>query len=744
MKRKVQAQNYFEKVGQVHLHLPEKNPLPSNIPLLTKGFVGRMEELNKLLRLKADGTTAFVLWGMGGVGKTQLAYKFIQEIKNEFDAHIKVDMNGLTQPITATQAMFEVIKSFSPEVSVNLNNAEIERQYSLFINKHKTLILLDNAKDGFQVSTLNVQNSLLVITSRENLVVDGGETIRVEQLSEEDAQGLLLSIVKERRLFGNRDQELAELVGRLPLALKPLAILLQRRLIDIDELIEAYKLEKKSLELQDPLREGLTIRAVFSLSERFLDEELKKFWLQVGVFPSDFEVEGAAFVSRTEPARSKKNLRILTSKSLTELIELNLLEPSHTLQRERYRLHDLIRDYVRDKIDPDEFRQLQHLHSTYYGEFVSRLNNPTLENLTRFDLERVNIENGFDWVRDKVKDDNALASLGINYTGYTVGILFLRLHFRECLKWLEAGLVAARQIGFRRGEGARLGNLASVFWSLGQYRKAIECNEQALAISIGINDLRSKSSILGNLGSAYTRMGEYREAVEYYEQALAIARELKNQKGEASNLGNLGNVYMNVGEYQKALEYTEQALAISVEIGDLQIKSNSIGNLGGVFWSLGDYQKAIGYYEQGLAMTREMKDLRGEANYLGNLGGAHKKLGNFQLAIGYYEQALTITRKTEDRQGEGMWLGSLGVAHKNLGNYQQAIKYYQQGLTISKEIGDRNNEGNCLGNLGNVYKILGEKEKAKALLQKAVVILESISSPNAKIFRGHLTDLENQ
>src|ERR1700749_712372 len=256
--------------------------LPSNIPLLTKGFVGRRNELRELLRLKDRGTSAFVLCGMGGVGKTQLALRFIQEVKSEFDAHIKVDMKGLSQPVTATQAMFEVVKSFAPETSVNLSDSEIESQFSYFVNKYKTIILLDNAKDEFQISTLNLQNSFLVITSRENLIIDGGETRRVDVLSEEDAQDLLYSIVKESRLFKSRDKELAELVGKLPLALKPLAVLLQRRFIDIDELIEEYKFEKKRLQLKDPLREGLTIRAVFSLSERFLDEELKKFWLQIG------------------------------------------------------------------------------------------------------------------------------------------------------------------------------------------------------------------------------------------------------------------------------------------------------------------------------------------------------------------------------------------------------------------------------------------------------------------------------
>ena len=360
------AENTSKLLKQVSLSLP------SNIPLLTKGFVGRREELKDLLRLKDRGTTAFVLWGMAGVGKTQLALRFIQEVRNEFDAHIRVDLRGLTDPLTATQIMFEVVKEFDREASVNLSDSQIASRFSFFINKHKTILFFDNAKDEFQFSTLNIQNCFLIVTSRENLLMDGGETKKIGVLSEEDAQDLLFSIANER-LFKGRDKELAELVGRLPIALKPLASLLAKRLIDIEDLIKEYKLERKSLELKDPLQGGFTIQAVFALSERFLDEELKKFWVRIGVFPSDFDIGAAAFVSGTEPADSKKKLRRLTSKSLAELIELNLIERDKTIEVERYRLHDLVRAYVQDKIDKVELQTLQKLHASYFARLLKPL-----------------------------------------------------------------------------------------------------------------------------------------------------------------------------------------------------------------------------------------------------------------------------------------------------------------------------------------------------------------------------------
>ena len=63
-------------------------------------------------------------------------------------------------------------------------------------------------------------------------------------------------------------------------------------------------------------------------------------------------------------------------------------------------------------------------------------------------------------------------------------------------------------------------------------------------------------------------LGEYDKAREYLEKALAIRVEIGDKEGEAADYGNLGTVFQSLGEYVKAREYLEKALAIRVEIGD--------------------------------------------------------------------------------------------------------------------------------------------------------------------------------
>ncbi|MFM6738492.1 MAG: tetratricopeptide repeat protein, partial [Microcystis panniformis] len=131
---------------------------------------------------------------------------------------------------------------------------------------------------------------------------------------------------------------------------------------------------------------------------------------------------------------------------------------------------------------------------------------------------------------------------------------------------------------------------------------------------------------LTSLGNVYYSLGEYQKAIEFYQQSLAIFREIGDRGGEAKSYGNLGNAYGSLGEYQKAIEFNQQSLAIEREIGDRGGEAKSYNNLGNVYYSLGEYQKAIEFHQQSLAILREIGDRRGEANAWFNLGVTYDKL----------------------------------------------------------------------------------------------------------------------
>ena len=61
----------------------------------------------------------------------------------------------------------------------------------------------------------------------------------------------------------------------------------------------------------------------------------------------------------------------------------------------------------------------------------------------------------------------------------------------------------AIEIGDRRGQGAAYENLGNDYRSLGDYRRAINCQEKHLKIAIEIGDRGGEGAAYGNLGKAY-------------------------------------------------------------------------------------------------------------------------------------------------------------------------------------------------------------------------------------------------
>ena len=88
----------------------------------------------------------------------------------------------------------------------------------------------------------------------------------------------------------------------------------------------------------------------------------------------------------------------------------------------------------------------------------------------------------------------------------------------------------------------------------------------------------------------FQSFGEYDKAKEYNEKALAMRREI-DRPGEAADYGKLVTLFRSLDEYDKAKEYHEKALAMRRETGDRPGEAVRYGNLGSVFQSLGEYSK---------------------------------------------------------------------------------------------------------------------------------------------------------
>ena len=225
-----------------------------------------------------------------------------------------------------------------------------------------------------------------------------------------------------------------------------------------------------------------------------------------------------------------------------------------------------------------------------------------------------------------------------------------------------------------------------MFASLGEYDKAREYLQKALAIRIEIGDRAGEGSSYGSLGSLFLSIGEYERAREYLKKALAISIEIGDRQGEASSYGSIGIVFRSLGEYDKAKEYHKKALAIRIEIGDRQGEASSYGNIGTVFQSLGKLDKARHYHEKALAIRIEIGDRTGEATDYGNLGAMYQSLGENDMAETSLERALSISQETGDLDCQFKTLCNLTVVKLCQGKMEEAFDCLRLCVNKSEDL----------------------------------------------------------
>ena len=652
---------------------------------------------------------------MPGIGKTALAniagYALLGDYPN---AQLFIELGANSPaPLSPAQALTQCLRAFDPQSKLPDDEPSLRNLYLSALQGKRALVILDDARDDAHVAPLlPPPGSAAIITSRHALRT--GTPLPLDVLPRAESIKLLCSFTDR---VGKYADSLAGLCGDLPIALTVAGGYLK--------VYESKPVQDYFTELQCLDRvQRLQVDTLFDYSYRALTPAQQAAFQSLAIMPADFDRPAALAVIGTGDAGAD---------ALDELVALNLLQ--YDTKAQRFRWHDLLRQFARSYMDDTGAYAAASRHSMHYSTMLRQADALYREGnasfalgLALYDQESAHLQVGQAWAASHASEDVVAAQLCNDYPDAGIYVLFLRLHPHERIQWLTAAASAAQKLHDRSAKGVHLGNLGSAFADLGDARKAIEYHEQALSIAREVGDRRGEGTALGNLGNAYADLGDARKAIEFYEHRLMIACEIGDRRGEGTVQGNLGNAYAQLGDARKAIGFYEQQLKIACEIGDRRGEGAALGNLGLAYARLGDARKAIDFYQQQLKITREIGDRHGEGNALGNLGNAYARLGDARKAIEYHEQRLALAREIGDRRGEGNARGNLGNAYADLGNARKAIECHEQHLVIARETSDRYSEGQALGNLGNAYAQMGDTRKAIENQEQCLVIAREIGN----------------
>jgi tetratricopeptide (TPR) repeat protein len=140
----------------------------------------------------------------------------------------------------------------------------------------------------------------------------------------------------------------------------------------------------------------------------------------------------------------------------------------------------------------------------------------------------------------------------------------------------------------------------------GDYDKAIESNEEGLALSRGSGNEWNAALALHNLGCVAIERQDYAWASPLLEEALVLARKVGDQQLLSICLTALGLTAMYGGDYERAKTLFEQAITLQEEVGAKENMAGNLRNLALTLMDWGDHERAREILDEGLSLSCEL------------------------------------------------------------------------------------------------------------------------------------------
>ncbi|GII63740.1 hypothetical protein Skr01_38250 [Sphaerisporangium krabiense] len=703
---------------------------PNHLPRRVNDFTGREAEVVRLVRTADTGVVLIdAIDGMAGVGKTALAVHVAHELTATYpDGQLYVNLHAHTpgraalEPADALGALLRM--AGLPADAIPAGTEEAAALWRATLAERRMLIVLDDAADAGQVRPLlpGVGGARVFVTSRRRLTgLEDTTVISLDMLPATAARTLLTQIVGRARATAEPEAlaEVAELCGRLPLALRIAGSRLRHR--------PAWSLAHLADRLRDQhqrlreLRAGdRSVEAAFALSYQQVPAAQQRMFRLLGLLPGDdIDTAGAAALA-AQPLEEAAEL-------LEALLDAHLVEQPTV---GRFSLHDLLRAHARAMSaghDPESerARALDRLHEHYHRTATGAVDvllapaadrPPTSGTVpTLFSEERAAT-----WLRSERGNLIAHAVHAVDHDrpGHTLELsrlLFQYLHLygyhRDSLLLHVHALRAARDLGEEQAETDVHITLAGIHYDLGDYASGIRYADDALTLARRRGDLASQDRAL-TLRSNCLSEDHPRQALDGLHEALAISRTTGDSARLAVHLHNIGVSFRDGGLLDQALLHFEEAMAVVPRTDDQNMRAYVLHNLADTYFLYGQLDLALTCQREALALVRRIVNRNLEMCVDHSLSKIYLRRGDLPRALTHAERALALSVETGERTMRIVTLVNHGVVRQRSGRYAEAYPQHLQALHLARATGYRLGQGIALNALGELCLRAGAPAQA--------------------------------
>ncbi|MGW6704492.1 tetratricopeptide repeat protein [Streptomyces sp. NPDC054956] len=692
------------------------------LPQLDGVFVGRRDELTRIAQwvrtARASTETrpvVVVLHGEPGVGRTTLALRAAQALRDQFKGACVVDLRGgaAETPLPTREALLHLMNRLGAprEQLLFREGSSAEQQvrrlgelYHQHLQGTPVTVVLDDAVDAAQVRMLVPERSesLVLVTAREPLALpedlsawvyqlpvarlsreSGAELVRAGAGAEPDAAGAATEPdaagAEEAPYREETLRRLLALGAGLPLALRVLSPLgTERR-------------PEGLAGAEGPEGVGASLDAALDLAYAALPEERRRLLRRL-------TLAGRASLGAAAAAALIDADQVEAGRLLRELSRAGLLDH---VRGDRFRMHDAVRSYAAARLAADEDRA----GAAAAHERLIRTYAQLADSVIR-------MVDGKMSTRANHFGSHGFASLD------------------AALRWLddESSFITA---ALRHSEGVDqqavldlLGALCDFCLLRGDLYRLGEINELTQAVEAAAQGEEGQPgrlvrSVQWRTGIAARQLGELDKSRTTLTSLVDSFMEAHQEAGAGMALVSLGITLHHQGNLPEASARIREAIALQAPEELAGDRAWALHALGAVERDRANLAEALRLLRESLVLHRESESVHGEAWAHLQLGQVYLRLGEVARAEAELRLALELYGRTRDDRGQAWALTQLGRARVVDGDPEPALERLRDALARHREAEDARGEAWTLYYLGQALEEAGERDRAVRELERA-------------------------
>ncbi|KAI1015348.1 hypothetical protein LB504_010967 [Fusarium proliferatum] len=730
-----------------------------------KNFTGRervIADLRRLLFTDPDGQRV-ALYGLGGVGKTQIAIELAHIVKKQDQA----DQAGRNYSViwmpALSMASFEqaCIKMISEFGIKQANDEDPKETFKRFLNSEtagKWFLIIDNADNietlygtpeapgGIDEFMPESENGCILYTTRSREVaisVAQNNVVKLSEMNDEDAKALLQGSLIEKDQMQDTAliDELLHKLAYLPLAITQASAYMKVNEVSVKEYL--HLLQKTNQDKVELLSCGFRDSTHYDASQGAVATTWIVSFQQIRTLHED----AATILSCTACLEPKAIPRALLlpldseqkmTRALGTLCGYSFL--SKREDGETFDMHSLVHlaTQIWSKEEAIKAETLQ-MAFTHIAEVFP------YDDWEKRDLWQQYMPHALRLITNtdvaKARDRSLL--------GEKVGVCLIREgQTRQAVHTLESVVEIQRKV-LAEDDTSRLileHQLGSAYVANGQIKEAIELLEHVVAITADLaeNNPRRLAS-QHELGSAYASNGQTKEAVNLLEHVVAMRADLaENSPDRLASQHLLGSAYASNGQIKEAVNLLEHVVAVGIDIlaESHPQRLSSQHQLAWAYASKDQIKEAIELLKHVVAVRTdilaEIHPDRLVSEHL--LAVVYQKNGQTKEAIELLEHVVAVRTDilAEIHPDRLVSEHLLAVVYQENGQTKEAIKLLEHVVAVQADILAENHLDRLASehSLGVVYQENGQTKEAIKLLDHVVAVKADIlaeDDPNRQL-----------